>query len=174
MRLASDTSSSAVSSGHLADLLEVHAHRVVGRRLDREVELGDDLVLGLGVGAHVPAGALALEDVDAEVGEEVVDAVDLVRRELDVLQRVGDVVAREVALLASLVDEQADLLDAQLAGVDRLVAFFGGVRHVSRPHRHLGVVVHGEGAERLSQAAAHALESRKLLTLPPTVVSSSS
>ena len=51
---------------------------------------------------------LPLEDVDAEVGEQVVDAVYLIGRELDVLQNVGDVVARQVSLLTAFVDEQAD------------------------------------------------------------------
>ena len=91
---------------HLADLAQVHAHRVVGGRLDREVELGDDLVVGLGIGGGAGRDAFALEDVDAVVGEDVVDVVDLVERELDVLQRIGDVLARQVALLETLIDEQ--------------------------------------------------------------------
>ena len=79
---------------HLADLPEVHAHRVVGRRLDREVELGDDLLLGLGLGAVAGTRLVALDDVDAQVVEEEEDVVDLIGREIDVLQRVVDVVGR--------------------------------------------------------------------------------
>ncbi len=62
---------------YLADLLEVHAHGVVGGGLHREVELGDHLVFRLGLGALL-GHHIAFDDVDAEVGEEVVDAVDLV------------------------------------------------------------------------------------------------
>ena len=55
----------------------------------------------------------------------------------------------EVALLATLVDEQADLVDAQLGGLGRLVALVRG-GHVA-VLTFLGVFVHGDGAESLAQ-----------------------
>src|SRR5450830_217128 len=55
---------------YLADLLEIHAHGVVGERLRREIELGDGLLLGFCLGAVVAGGHVALDDVDAEVGDD--------------------------------------------------------------------------------------------------------
>jgi hypothetical protein len=108
---------------HLADLLEVHAHGVVGRRLHREVELGDDLLFGLGLLPVRPRRLVALEDVDPEVVEEDEDVVDLVGRQIDVLQRVVHVVGVQVALLAPLGHEVSHLFDGQLRCVRRLALF---------------------------------------------------
>ena len=93
---------------YLADLLEVHAHGIVGRGLHREVELGG----GFRLGARLAVGgrAVTFDHVDAEVGERVVDLLDLFGRELHVAQRVGDVGALQVALLAPFFDKSAHLV----------------------------------------------------------------
>ena len=146
---------------HLADLLEVHAHRVVGRRLDREVELGDDLFFGAWPRRRRRQRLVALDDVDAEVVEEQEDVVDLVGREIDVLQHVGDVVAVQVALLAALGDELLDLFDGELGAFHRLVLFR---RFAQRSPHHLALlrpvrsVFDGQAAQLLADLAARAFE----------------
>ena len=101
---------------HLADLAQVHAHGVVARRLDGEVELGH-FALGLrllvararltGFVVH----AVGPDHVDAEVVEGHVHVVDLLGREVDVGEDLEDVLGGEVALLLALVEQQPDLLD---------------------------------------------------------------
>ena len=46
--------------------------------------------------------------------KEEEDVVDLIGREIDVLQRVGDMLAVQVALFAALGDQLPDLFDVQL------------------------------------------------------------
>ena len=59
------------------------------------------------------AARLALDDVDAEIGEDAVDLLELFRREIDVAQRVVDVGAVEVALLTAFFEKHAHLVGAQ-------------------------------------------------------------
>ena len=103
---------------HLADLPEVHAHRVVAGGPCREVEPGDGafpaLFLASGLLALVARGLVAFEDIDAEVVEEDQDVVDLLGVKVDVPQHVAHVFGVQVALLAALDDEVADLFDVQL------------------------------------------------------------
>ena len=173
MRLASETSSSAVSSGTLPiSLRYMRTGSLVGVLTERS-SLGMTSSSGLAPGRR-RRHALALEDVDAEVGEEVVDAVDLVGRELDVLQRVGDVVAREVALLAALVDEHADLLDAQLGRLGRLVAVFCERRSRRRPHPSSGSSSTGMARSASRRLRRTRLEPRQLLALLPSLVTPAS
>jgi hypothetical protein len=96
---------------HPAHLTEVHAHGIVGGGLHREVELGGRLLFGDGL--WIGRGALALDDVDAEVGEHAVDLLELFGRKVDVAQRGGDVSTVEVALLATFFKQPADLVGAE-------------------------------------------------------------
>jgi len=126
--------------------------------------------LGFCLGAVVAGGHVALDDVDAEVGEQVVDAVDLVEGELDVLQGVGDVVAGQVALLATLFHEQANLFDGELGGFRRFAAVFCEIGQVCRPLAFVGLLVHRDRADRLAHRAAHCLQPYQLRALLPTFV----
>ena len=96
---------------HLAHLDEVHAHRVAARRLHREVELGPDLVIVVdGVVFVARDRDLALEDVDAEVGQRQEQLVELLDGEVHIVQRRGDLGAAQAALHLALFDEPADFL----------------------------------------------------------------
>ena len=98
MRLASSCSSSGGEQRHLADLLEVHAHRVVGReRVGHglglvHLLLGDFLdlleLLELGQRVLVHRGQrIVAEHVDAQALEPVVELFRLLAREVHVLER---------------------------------------------------------------------------------------
>ncbi len=115
MRLASDTSCSAVSSGTLP----------ISRRYMRTGSLLAVLMerssLGTSPSASgswspVPAWralvvhAVGPDHVDAEVVEGDVDVVDLLGRQVDVREDLEDVLGGEVPLLLALVEKQPDLL----------------------------------------------------------------
>ena len=89
--------------GYAADLAQVHAHGVVGVRLDRQVEPG-----------AAAAGRLhaVLEHLDVELGEDLEEALLLLLVEVGALDDVGDAVERHGAQLAPLVDQLLDLLEA--------------------------------------------------------------
>ncbi len=128
--------------------------------LDRQVELGDDLFFGLGLGAVAGQRLVAFDDVDAQVVEQQEDVVDLVGGEVDVLQRVGDVLAVQVALFAALGDELLDLVDGQLGALHRLVLFR---RFAQRsPYdffvRPVRSVFDGQAAQLLADLASRAFE----------------
>ena len=128
MRLASDTSSSAVSSGTLPiSLRYMRTGSLVGVLTERS-SLG--MTSSSGSASARPAGGclVALDDVDAEVVEEDEDVVDLVGRQIDVLQHVVDVVGVQVALLAALGDELVDLLDGELRRCPSAVRSDGSIK----------------------------------------------
>ena len=123
MRLASETSSSAVSSGTLPiSLRYMRTGSLVGVLTERS-SLGMTSSSALASWPSCARRLVALEDVDAEVVEEDEDVVDLVGRQVDVLQGVVHVVGVQVALLAALVDQLAHLFDGQLGRVGRLALF---------------------------------------------------
>ena len=82
---------------------------------EREVELGNDLRLKLGLAILSHCCLVSLDDLDAEVMEEDEERVDLVRGEVDLLQHVVDVFGGQVAVLAALGEELVYLLDGELA-----------------------------------------------------------
>ena len=94
--------------------------------LHGEVERGDDLRLRrrllrrLGLPAVGAWRLIAFDHLDAEVAQEEEDVVDLLGRELDVLQRVVHVLGVQVALLAALGDQLAHFLDVELGWFARL------------------------------------------------------
>ena len=117
---------------HPAHLAKVHAHGIVGGGLHREVELGGRLLFDDGL--RIGGDALALDDVDAEVGEDAVDLLELFRREVDVAQRGGDVRAVEVALLATFFEQHSHLVGAEHGEVGgRGGAVFSGFDHSETP-----------------------------------------
>ncbi len=70
----------------LAHLAEVHAYRVARRRLHREVELDVSLLSVVARRGRVDFGRyVALHDVDAEVGEDAMDLLDLLGGEIHLL-----------------------------------------------------------------------------------------
>ncbi len=92
----------------LPDLLEVHAHRVGGRRLERQLLLltttpGEQVVL-LGV---LPT---RLENLDALVVEDLQDGVGLLRWQLGRLEGDRDVLGSEETDLLASGDEVLDLV----------------------------------------------------------------
>lgn len=90
-----------------------------------------------------------LNDVDAKVVEEKDDVVDLLGVQLDVPQRVGDVLGGQVAPLTALGEQFADLIDGWFCRFRRPV---GCVRI---DHRHC-LVPHTAG---LRQDAVHAAQN---------------
>ncbi len=102
---------------------------------------------------------VAFDDVDAEVVEEQEDVVDLIGRQIDVLQRVRDVVAVQVALLAALGDELLDLVDGELGAFHRLVLFRRFAQRSPNLLRGPGAsVFDGQAAELLADLASRAFE----------------
>src|SRR6266508_3314264 len=99
---------------HLADLLEVHADGVVGRRLEGEVVVAGRAglageLLGVELVHH-------LDDLDVLVGEDLVDVVDLLSREIDGSQRLDHLFGGDEAALLPLDDEVAYLVDLGFLG----------------------------------------------------------
>ena len=140
MRLASETSSTAVSRGTLPISRKYMRTGSLLGDLHREVELGGSLVVAIARLGGSGRG-IALDDLDAQVGQGEEQLVELLDGELDVAQRGRDVGAAEVALLVALFDEPTDLVavqQRQVGGGD--VVFGGGFGHWSSPalRRELG------------------------------------
>ena len=99
----------------LAHLAEVHAHGIAGGRLDREVELDGALVLARRLRfRRLP---LTVEDVDPEIGEDDVDLLDLFHAEIQISKGSGDLGCLQISLLAALVEQGQDLVQAQHAEI---------------------------------------------------------
>ncbi len=116
MRLARETSCSAVSSGTLPISRRYMRTGSLLAVLMERSSLGAALALGLLVARAGLAGACVVhavgpDHVDAEVVEGHVDVVDLLGREVDVGEDLEDVLGGEVALLLALVEQHADFLD---------------------------------------------------------------
>ena len=102
-----------MSERHLADLAEVEA-KAVERRLDGEVELrrGRELVfLGLRLLVRRRLVLLAFDELDVVIDEVGVEVLDLLLRQLDVVEPVDDLVVGEEPLLGSVRDELLELFD---------------------------------------------------------------
>src|SRR6266536_3022469 len=86
----------------LADLLEVHPHRIVGRRLQRQLLVAGRAreLLGIELVHH-------LDDLDVLVLQHLVDGVDLLGGGVDGRERVENVLGREEPALFALRDELA-------------------------------------------------------------------
>ncbi len=98
---------------NLADLLEIHAYRIGGRRLERQF-----LLLTATPGEQVGlVGVLStrLEDLDALVVEDLQNGVGLLRRQLGRLQCDRDVLSGEETDLLAPGDEVLDLVHLGLA-----------------------------------------------------------
>ena len=128
MRLASETSSSAVSSETLPISLKYMRTESLVVVLIERSSLGMTSSSGLFSTTSSTQSDLALDDVDAQVGEQVVDVVDLVGGQIDVLQGVGDVVGGEIALLATLLEQRADLF-VRARPARMSAAVFRGIDH---------------------------------------------
>jgi len=104
---------------NLADLAQVEAQRVE-RGLDGEVELGRLLVLrgrcDLVVGERLVLDAL--HELDRVVDQVRVEVLDLLLRELDLLEAADDLVVREEALLDALLDQALELLGLGQSDLD--------------------------------------------------------
>ena len=106
---------------HLADLSEVEAE-AVERRLDGEVELrrGRELVfLRLRLLVRRRLVLLAFDELDVVVDEVGVEVLDLLLRQLDVVEAVDDLVVGEEPLLGSVRDELLELFDLGERDLDR-------------------------------------------------------
>ena len=119
MRLASVTSWSAVEERHLADLAQVEPQRVE-RRLDGEVELRRGLVFIGGRRLLVRERLVldAFDQLDRVVDQVRVEVLDLLLRELDVVEPGHDLVVREETALETLLDEALELLDLGKSDID--------------------------------------------------------
>ena len=104
---------------HLADLPEVEAERVE-RRLDREVELRRGRLLGRGDRPLVRQRLvlLPLVQLDRMIDQVCRELLELLLREIDVLEGLDDLVVREEPLLLPLLDELVELLDVRKGGFD--------------------------------------------------------
>ena len=86
MRLASDTSSAAVSSGTLPiSVRYMRTGSVLGVLIDRSSAGASSSPAASG--ASAAGGLVAFEELDALIGEQHEDVLELVGRKLDVLQR---------------------------------------------------------------------------------------
>ena len=133
MRLASETSSLGGEQRHLADLAQVHAHGVVARRLDGEVELGR-LLDFVRIRRDFLHDASLFGDLDAQVGEEEQQLLDLRGRDLDVAQSVGHVGAAEAAQLVPFFDEPVDFRALDEGGSESVgVVGRSGYAHAPSP-----------------------------------------
>ena len=103
----------------LPDLAQVEAQRVE-RRLDREIELRLDLLLldrhGLRVREVLVLDAFV--ELDRVVDQVRVEVLDLLLRELDVVESRDDLVVREEPLLEPLLDQALELLDLGEGDID--------------------------------------------------------
>ena len=101
--------------GHLADLLEVHTHRIVdGEAVHQIIGVDQLLLLDLGDGLQRRLVQIvrlddAADVVDAESVERVVDALASVVVEVELVEDLGDLVGIELTLLLALGKEVAEL-----------------------------------------------------------------
>ena len=104
---------------HLPDLAEVEPQRVE-RRLDREIELRLDLLLLDRTGSACGRSlcSVALVELDRVVDQVRVEVLDLLLRELDVVEPRHDLVVREEPLLEPLLDQALELLDLGEGDID--------------------------------------------------------
>ncbi len=86
-----------------ADLLQVHAHRVVERDRVHHLDVEQHLVVDL---LDLLEVLLAVGDLDPDFLERGEDAEDLVGLGVDLRETLEDVVGREVSLLLALDDEE--------------------------------------------------------------------
>ncbi len=103
---------------HLPDLAQVQPERVE-RRLDGEVELRPLLLLGqCRLLVRRVLVLLALHQLDAVVDQVGVEVLDLLLRQLDVLEPGDDLVVGEEASLETALNELLELLDVGKSDVD--------------------------------------------------------
>src|SRR5215471_14314968 len=99
---------------------------------------------------------LTLDEVDSVLHEVGVEVLDLLLRQLDVLETVDDLVVGEKALLFSICDELVELLDVRERDIDG--------EHVSEPP---GLVVARRHCYNRPRPAAAAAVSRSSLNREP-------
>src|SRR6185295_3553603 len=102
---------------HLADLTQVEAQRVEAG-LDGEVELRRLLAVDQAVLLGLLLG-LPVEQLDVVVEQVGVEVLELFLGELDLLERLGDLVEREVPLVLAFLDKSLQLLDVRQRDLDR-------------------------------------------------------
>ena len=112
MSLASSTSCAAVSSGHPPDVLEEELQRV-GAGVGLEVELAGGPVGGLGDLRQAVARLALLEQLDPELVEVAVEVLGGALVERDALDRLGDLVDAQEALLLPTREQGLDLFEAR-------------------------------------------------------------
>src|SRR6266496_1090033 len=150
----------------LADLLEVHPHRIVGRRLQRQLLVAGRAglareLLGIELVHH-------FDDLDVLVLQVLEDVVHLLGRHIDRRQRLDHFFIGEEAAFLSLRDELAHLVDLGFLGHGHLVKYLS-----CRPERAGGVsplyVLRGKGglsppdrgSRRARRRASRAMSSSK-------------
>ena len=104
---------------HLADLPQVEAQRVE-RRLDRQVELRRGCLLGRHDRLLVRQRLvqLPLVELDRMVDQVRGEVLELLLREIDILERLDDLVVGQESLLLPLLHELVELLDVRKGGFD--------------------------------------------------------
>ena len=152
MRLARETSSAAVSSGTLPiSLRYMRTGSLVGVLIERSSAGAASSPSLASAG-----GLVAFDDVDALVGEEQEDVVDLIGRQVDVLQHVSNVLAGQVALFAALGEQFAHLVDHRLGWLRRPI----GRGRINRGHCHVPHAGHRWLSARRDHATPQALGPR--------------
>ncbi len=95
-----------------ADLLEVHAYRVVqGDGVDR-LGLGDELLVDLVDGLEV---LVAVADLDPHLTEDVEDPFQMIGFDIDLREGREDVVGREISVVLALDDQRLGGGDQQIS-----------------------------------------------------------
>ena len=123
IRRARETSWSAASSATLPISLK---YMRMGSLLAVLIEVESRSLAFIAVAAG--QRPIAFDDVDAEVVEEQEDVVDLIGREIDVLQCVADVFGVQVALTAALDEQPAHFVDGCFCRFGRAIGC-GQINH---------------------------------------------
>ena len=120
----------AGQQGHLADLLQIHAHGIVNVEAVHQgvgvyqlllLDLGDLLHGGLHVLGDV-VGEILGDDVDAQIRQGVIDAVHLVAVQVHGVHHLGQLRRLQAALLLALDEQLPELLIAGQQSSGRALA----------------------------------------------------
>ena len=96
---------------HAADLLEVHANRVIERDGVDRLGLGDELLVDLVDGLEV---LVTIADLDAHLAKHMEDSLQMIRLDIDLRKCREDVIGREISMVLALDDQRLGGGDQQI------------------------------------------------------------
>ena len=97
---------------HTADLLEVHANRVVERHGVDRLGLGDELLIDLVDRLEV---LVTVTDLDPHLAKDVEDPLQMIGLDIDLRECREDVVGREISVVLALDDQRLGGGDQQIS-----------------------------------------------------------